>query len=130
MRPAFRDYIGEGCNLELLADAIDEHFETEGYEAQTVRKEDSWVVQAKKGGVLRELLAAERAFTVTITGGPSNFRVTFGIGKWIQNLGVAVVEGLAIAPLVMFVEIPISLWSYEIEHSFWSYVEKQVELKV
>jgi hypothetical protein len=130
LRPAFRDYMNKDCNLELLADAVEEHFETEGYQTQTAKKEDGWMVQAKKGGVLRELLAAERAFTITITGGPMNFRVTFGIGKWIQNLGVAVAEGLAIAPLITFVEIPISLWSYEIEHTFWSYVEKQVELKV
>jgi len=130
MRPAFRDYIGRNCNLELLADGIEEHFETEKYETQVAKKDDGWLIQAKKGGVLRELLAAERAFTVTVNGGPANFRVTFGIGKWIQNLGVAVVEGIAIAPLVTFVEIPISLWSFEIEHSFWSYIEKQVELAV
>ncbi|MDV3278692.1 MAG: hypothetical protein LYZ69_09570 [Nitrososphaerales archaeon] len=130
MRPAFRDYFNKNCNLELLADAVEEHFQVEGYETQSGRKDEGWVVQARKGGALRELLAADRAFTITVAGGPANFRVTFGIGKWLQNLGVAVVEGIAIAPLVTFVEIPISLWSYEIEREFWSYVEKQVELRI
>ncbi len=130
MRAASREYVGKGCNLDLLADSIEEHFQVDGYQTQSSKRPDGWVVQARKAGFLRDLLAADRAFTVTISGEKDNFRVSFGIGKWAQNLGMALVEGIALAPVVFFVEVPISLWSFEIERGFWSFVEQQVELKV
>jgi hypothetical protein len=130
MRVKSTDYVGKGCNLDLLADAIEEHFQVEGYQTQALKRPDGSMIQARKSGILRDLLAADRAFTVTVTGGSNNFRVSFGIGKWAQNLGVALVEGVALVPLVFFVEVPISLWSYEIEKEFWDFVEKQVDLKV
>jgi hypothetical protein len=130
MRVASRDYMGKGCNLDLLADAIEEKFQGEKYETQSSKVNDGWVIQARKAGILRGLVAAERAFTATVSGEPNNFKVSFGIGKWTQNLGMALLEGIALAPILLFVEVPISLWSYEIEREFWDYVEKQVELKV
>ncbi len=130
MRAASREFIEKACNLDNLADAIEEHFQVEGYETQSSKRPDGWLVQARKAGILRDLLAADRAFTVTISGEPNNFRVSFGIGKWAQNLAVALAEGIALAPLVFFVEVPISLWSFEIEREFWKFVEGQVELKV
>lgn len=130
MRAASRHYVDKNCNLELLADAIEERFETQKYQTQGSRQPDGWLVQAKKEGVLRDLAASERAFTVTVTGEPNNFTVSFGIGKWVQNLGLAVLEGLLVAPIFLYVEVPASLWSYEIENEFWKYVERQVELRV
>ena len=130
MRVASRDYVEKRCDLDHLANAIEEYFQAEGYESQSTRRPDGWAVQAKKAGVLRDLLAADSAFTVTLAGEPDNFRVSFGIGKWAQNLGMALMGGIAMAPVVFFVEIPISLWSFEIEREFWIFVEKQVELRV
>jgi len=125
-----RDYVGKGCNLELLADSIEEDFQTKKYQTQSAQKDNGWVVQAKREGLLRELLAADRAFTITVVGEPNNFKVSFGIGKWVQNLGIAVIEGVLIWPVVFFAEVPIALWSYEIEKEFWAFVEKEVELKI
>jgi len=130
MRSVTRDYVGKGCNLELLADSIEEDFQTKKYQTQSTNKESGWVVQARKEGFLREMLAADRAFTITVVGEPNNFKVSFGIGKWVQNLGMAVLEGVLVWPVIFFVEVPISLWSYEIEREFWAFVEKEVELRV
>jgi hypothetical protein len=130
VRSVTRDYVGKGCNLELLADSIEEHFQIENYETQSSRTDGGWATQARKSGFLRELLAADRAFTVTVTGGSDSFKVSFGIGKWTQNIGMAVLEGVALWPVLFFVEVPISLWSYEIEREFWAYVEQKVELRV
>jgi len=130
MRSVTRDYVGKGCNLELLADSIEEDFQTKKYQTQSAQKDNGWVVQAKREGLLRELLAADRAFTITVVGEPNNFKVSFGIGKWVQNLGIAVIEGVLIWPVVFFAEVPIALWSYEIEKEFWTFVEKEVELKI
>jgi len=114
----------------LLADSIDEDFQARKYQTQNAQKDNGWVVQAKREGLLRELLAADRAFTITVVGEPNNFKVSFGIGKWVQNLGMAVLEGVLIWPVIFFAEVPIALWSYEIEKEFWAFVEKEVEMKV
>ncbi|MDG6901193.1 MAG: hypothetical protein JRM80_04450 [Nitrososphaerota archaeon] len=125
-----RKYVGRNCNLELLADGIEEYFQTHGYTTQTDRRGSTFVVQARKEGTLRTVVAADRSFTLTVQGEPNSFTVSFGIGKWLQNLSVAVLEGFAIGPAVFVAEVPISMWDYEIEREFWNYVEQQVELKV
>ncbi|MDV3243830.1 MAG: hypothetical protein LYZ66_01490 [Nitrososphaerales archaeon] len=130
MTTASRKYFGKNCDLQYLADSVEEHFQTEGYQTQNARKDAGWVVQARKEGALRDLIAADRAFTITITGEPNNFIVHFGIGKWAQNIGVAALEGIAFSPAIFFMEVPISLWSYEIEREFWNFVEQQVALRV
>ena len=68
MRSVTRDYVGKGCNLELLADSVEEHFEIEKYQTQSSKSDGGWVIQARKSGLFRELLAADRAFTVTVAG--------------------------------------------------------------
>jgi len=131
LRAASRDYLGRNCNLDLLADSIEEYFSTQGYKTQAGKAEQGRVVQAKKEGILRGLVAAERAFTVVVNGEPNKFRVSFGIGKWIQNISMAVLETVLLEFLpVLFVEIPISLWSFAIENEFWGFVEKEVEMQV
>lgn len=130
MRVASREYVGKGCNLDLLSDSIEEDFQVQRYETQSSKRPDGWIIQAKKAGIVRDLLASDRAFTVTVAGDPNNFKVSFGIGKWTQNLGMALLEGIALAPVVFFLEVPLSLWSFEIEREFWNFIEKQVELKV
>jgi hypothetical protein len=130
MKVVTREYSEKNCSLDHLADAIEEHLQAEGYEFQNTKREDGCVVQAGKAGVFRDLLAADRAFTVTLTGEPGRFKVSFGIGKWAQNLAMAFEEGIAPLPIVFFVEVPISLWSFEIEREFWGFVEKQVELRI
>ena len=127
---ASRKYIGRDCNLELLSDGLEEYFQTRGYQTQSDKRNESYVVQARKEGTIRAVVAADRSFTVTVQGEPNSFTVSFGIGKWLQNLSVAALEGIAIGPALFVAEVPISMWDYEIEREFWNYVEQQVELKV
>jgi hypothetical protein len=130
VRFASREYIGKNCNLQYLADSIHEQFTTEGYDVQSAKKDGGWVIQARKTGLLRDLLAADRAFTMMVSGEPADFKVSIGMGKWMQNLGVAALEALALVPAVLFVEVPVALWSWEIESKFWQFVEKEVEMHV
>ena len=51
-----------------------------------------YIIQAQKAGILRDVVAADRAFTIAIMGQPNDFTVHIGIGKWIQNLGVTAVK--------------------------------------
>lgn len=129
MASTSRKYIGRNCDLLQLATAIEEYFETRGYRTQSGRRESSHVVQARKENALRAVVAADRSFTLTLEGEPNSFMVSFGVGKWLQNLNVATLEGLAIGPAVFLAEVPISMWDYEVEREFWGFIENRVELK-
>jgi hypothetical protein len=126
---ASREYVNKNVDLGKLADDVEEYFELQGYTTQKADKENWHLIQAKKAGFLRDIAAADRAFTVLLTGEQNNFKVSIGVGKWLQNMAVSFLEGLLLTPLVFFVEIPVQFWSYEIEGRLWEFTDKQVELR-
>jgi hypothetical protein len=73
------------------------------------------VIQAQKSGILRGIVDANRAFSILITGQPNDFSVHIGIGKWIQNLGVAAVETVLFGPLAIVVDGSEILWTTHVE---------------
>jgi hypothetical protein len=118
---------GKGTDLSALASHVEEYLKSEGFTVQTAPPSDQGtVIQAKKTGFLREVVAAERAFTITITGSSSDFTVRFGIGKWLQNLGVAALETLLVSELFLVVDVADSLWSLEVEDKIIADLKKFV----
>lgn len=108
---------GKGTDLAALATHVEEYLKTDGFTVQTSAPSDQGtVLQAKKGGFLREVVAADRALTVTITGAPADFTVRFGIGKWLEHLGVAAIETLLISELFLVVDVADAAWNFEIEN--------------
>jgi hypothetical protein len=74
------------------------------------------IIQAQKVGILRDIITADRAFTILITGDPNDFTIHIGIGKWIQNLAVAVAETLLLSVLFLAVDVPEMLWTTHVEN--------------
>ena len=107
---------GKGTDLGALQSHIEEYLKNDGFTVQTsAPSAEGTVIQARKGGFLREVVASDRAFTITIKGDPSDFTVRFGIGKWLEHLGVAAIETLLISDLFLVVDVADSLWSLEVE---------------
>jgi hypothetical protein len=52
--------------------------------------------------------------------------VRFGIGKWLQNLGVAALETLLVSELFLVVDVADSLWSLEVEDKIIADLKKFV----
>jgi hypothetical protein len=99
----------------------------DGFNVQTAPPSDQGtVIQAVKGGFLRDIVAADRAFTISITGSSDDFTVRFGIGKWVQNLGVAAVETLLVSELFLPIDVADSLWSLEVEDTIIADLKKFV----
>jgi hypothetical protein len=72
------------------------------------------IIQAKKAGVLGDIVTADRAFTILIAGQPSEFSNSHrAIGKFIQNLAVAAVETILTSTLFLIVDEPEMLWTGE-----------------
>ncbi len=128
MKYAIREYKGKNVDLEKLSKAIEDYFKEENFVTQSSQHPNGYLVQAKKGGIFRTILGMDRAFTIVISGTPSDFRVQIGLGKWLQDLGVAAIEAFFITPVLAFIEVPESLWSFELEHALWQFIETQINL--
>jgi hypothetical protein len=108
-------YQGKNKNLNELSQQISQQLQNEGYKVQSKQLPTGNVVQAKKAGILRDIITADRAFTIMIEGQPDDFAVTVGIGKFIQNIAVAAVEAILLSELFLVVDVPEMLWTKHVE---------------
>lgn len=102
-------------DLDQLSLQIAQQLQADGFKTQTASPPIGRVVQAQKGGILRDIMSADQAFTILITGQPNDFAIHIGIGKWVQNLAVAAAEALLLSLLFLAVDIPEMLWTQHVE---------------
>jgi hypothetical protein len=109
-------YQGRNTNLDGLRGNIVRYLQDDGFKVQTPRpSQGGMLIQAQKGGFLRELITAERALNILIQGEANNFTVRVGIGKWVQNIAVVTVETLVISELFLPLDVGEMLWNVEVE---------------
>ncbi len=114
-------------DLNELAQQISQQLQTQGYKVQQKIAPLGTVIQAQKAGILRDIIAADRAFTIMISGQPNDFTVHVGIGKWIQNLAVTAVETLLLSTLFLVVDVPEMLWTLHVEGGIVKEISQIVE---
>lgn len=118
---------GKGSDLKELEGKIEDYLKSDGFSTQTSQPSAQGIVlQAKKGGFLRGVIDADRALSVVISGDPNDFTVRIGVGKWLQDLGVAVLETLLISDLFLVVDVAESAWNLEIEQKLAKQIESLV----
>ncbi|MDE1844132.1 MAG: hypothetical protein KGI10_02250 [Thaumarchaeota archaeon] len=104
-------------DLNQLAQQITTMLEGDGYKTQmTSNSPVGIVIQATKAGILRDIITADRAFTILISGDSNDFAIHIGIGKLIQNIAVAAAEVLLLSALFLAVDIPEMLWTRHVEN--------------
>ncbi len=108
-------YQGKNRNPNEISQQIEQQLQNEGYKVQSRQMPTGNVIQAQKAGILRDIITADRAFTIKIEGQPNDFTVTVGIGKFIQNLAVAAVEAILLSELFLVVDVPEMLWTEHVE---------------
>lgn len=118
---------GKNKDLTQLSQLIVKQLEAEGYKVQSTTAPLGQVIQAQKAGILRDIITADRAFTITISGQPNDFSVHVGIGKFIQNLAVAAVETLLLSALFLAVDVPEMLWTRHVEGEIIKEITQIVE---
>jgi hypothetical protein len=109
-------YQGRNTDLDGLKENVVRYLQGDGFQVQVPRpSQGGMLIQAQKGGFLRELITAERALDILIQGEPNNFTVRVGIGKWVQNIAVATVETLLVSELFLPLDVGEMLWNVEVE---------------
>jgi hypothetical protein len=109
---------GKNKDLVQLGQQIVQKLQSQGYKVQSTTSPTGTVIQAAKAGILRDIIAADRVFSILVSGQPNDFTVRVGIGKLIQNLAVTAVEAILLTELFLVVDVPEMLWT--------THVEKQV----
>lgn len=125
MKNAVREYKGKNIDPQKLANGIIEFFKNGKFKVQSGTHPQGIVIQAQKTGLFRTIIAADQSLTVTITGTSDDLTIRVGVAAWLKDLGIAAIEGFLVTPLLLFVEVPESLWIFEVEHNLWKYVEEQ-----
>jgi len=109
-------------NLDELSNQVIQQLRSDGYKTQLKSAPLGTIIQAQRAGILRDIITADRAFTILISGQSDDFTIHVGIGKWVQNIAVAVVETLLISALFLAVDVPEMLWT--------THVEKEIVRKI
>lgn len=102
-------------DLSSLSQQIVQQLQSEGYKTNMANAPLGTIIQAQKGGTPRDLVVSGRAFTIMVTGQPSDFSVHKGVGKFFQNLGVIAAEALLLSELFRDVDISEMLWTERVE---------------
>ena len=108
---------GKNKDLSQLSQQVVQYMQSDGYKVQSTTAPLGFVIQAQKAGILRDIITAERCFTIAISGQPNDFTVHIGIGKWIQNLAVVAVESILLTWLFLAVDVPEMLWNRHVENA-------------
>jgi hypothetical protein len=117
---------GKNVNLNQLSEQIVQYLRDNGYQTQSTTASMGPVIQAKKAGIMRDIITADRAFTIMITGQPNDFSVHIGIGKWIQNIAVAAAEVLLLSVLFLAIDVPEMLWTKHVENEIANQITQLV----
>lgn len=108
-------YQGKNKDLKQLSSQIVQQLQSEGYKMQLTTAPLGIVIQAQKAGIMRDIVTADRAFTILIAGESNDFTIHVGIGKFFQNLAVAGAEILLLTSLFIAVDVPEMLWTRHVE---------------
>jgi len=117
---------GKNRDLNDLGTSFAKMLEEDGYQVQTRQVPGGFVIQAKKAGILRDIITADRAFSILISGDPNDFTVRIGIGRFLQNLGVMAIEAILLSELFLAVDVPEMLWSIHVEKEILKKLEALV----
>jgi hypothetical protein len=109
-----------------VAQQIENQLKADGYKTQSTVAPLGNIIQAQKAGILRDLVAADRCFTIVVSGQPNDFTVHIGIGRWVQNLAVTAVETLLLSFLFLAVDVPEMLWTTHVEKGLAEQVKQIV----
>ncbi len=102
-------------DVNTVATAFEQYLRDSGWKTQSRIEEGQAVLQANKGGFLRDIIAADRALTFLFKENAGNLEVHVGVGKLGQNLAVTAIEFLLLSDLFLAVDVPEMLWTKHVE---------------
>ncbi len=110
--------------FDKLAGMTENYLKEDKWKVQVGDTENGKLIQAKKGGIVRDIFGADRALNILFTKTPDGFKITMGVGKWLQNIGVTIVESVLLSALFLAIDVPEMMWNAEIENKILKKIDE------
>lgn len=102
-------------SVKELATAFADFLKNSNWKVQSNIQDDKAIIQAQKPGILRDLIAADRALTFSFENINDEINVHVGVGKLLKNLAITAIEVILISEIFVVVDIPEILWTDHVE---------------
>ncbi|MHB1441089.1 MAG: hypothetical protein ACYCSO_10270 [Cuniculiplasma sp.] len=102
-------------SLEDIVKGFSNYLINNGWKVQSNVQQDKAVLQAQKFGILRGLIAADRALTFVFTSDGAQVKVDVGVGRLLGDIAVTAVEVLLLSEIFIVIDIPEIAWSDHVE---------------
>ncbi|BAY25948.1 hypothetical protein NIES2100_57580 [Calothrix sp. NIES-2100] len=119
-------YRDQNRDLDVLLKDIETWFSGQGYQTQTNKADETWLLQAAKTEAWRKVVGASRAFNVLIQGQPNDFSVDLSTGEWASNLAAGGVAAILTGGATLLISGVTAGWSKKIEGDLWSFIDQKV----
>ncbi|MFB5628735.1 MAG: hypothetical protein ACE5RR_02255 [Nitrosarchaeum sp.] len=122
--------LGKNIDLERFATRI-ENYLTEnkfevGFSRDVSGESHTYLIQARKAGILRTASGARRSTDITLSGTPNSFDISIGTGEWGKNLATS--APLFVIPVVGIAATITKLYTAKkFEDNLNSYLKDQVK---
>ncbi|MCL4345630.1 MAG: hypothetical protein M1496_04635 [Candidatus Thermoplasmatota archaeon] len=108
--------INSSKDLSTLVNDFVSYLKEQKWKVQSNVNDDKAIIQAQKPGILRDLVAADRALTFVFEKNQSGgFHITTGVGKKAENLAITAIEVLLLSEIFIFIDIPEILFAEVVE---------------
>ncbi|WP_338604394.1 hypothetical protein V6M85_06340 [Sulfolobus tengchongensis] len=114
-------------DLNAVINEFSTYLKNNGWKVQEKVEGNKAIIQAQKGGILRDIIAADRALTFTLENTTQGLKVTAGVGSWIKNLAITAVEALLLSELFLVVDVPEMLWNEHVESQLMKKLDEIIQ---
>jgi len=123
-------FIGKNLDLERLATRIENYLTENKFEVGFSRDisgdSHTYLIQARKAGILRTASGSRRSTDITLSGTHTNFEVSIGTGEWGKNIATS--APLFVIPVVGIAATITKLYTAKkFDDNLWSYLRDQVK---
>lgn len=88
----------------------------DGWKVQSNVQQDKAILQAQKFGILRGLIAADRALTFVFTAeSGGQVKVNVGVGRLLGDITITAIEVILLSEIFIVIDIPEIAWSDHVE---------------
>ncbi len=111
-------------DLNQLVNDFANYLKNSGWKVQNNTQNDQAILQAQKAGILRDIIAADRALTFTFKKDNDNIDVNIGVAKLLQNLGVTAIETILLSEIFIVIDVPEIAWTDHVEKDLLKQLEQ------
>ena len=103
-------------SLDDIIKSFTNYLINNGWKVQSNVQQDKAILQAQKFGILRGLIAADRALTFVFTAeSGGQIKVDVGVGRLLGDITITAIEVLLLSEIFIVVDIPEIAWSDHVE---------------